>query len=105
MAEWVKVGSAGEVPDGDVMAYSAGDRQIAIANVEGDLHAFDDACTHQQCSLAEGELDGATIECACHGSMFDVITGEAIGGPALDPVGVYQVAEESGELRVLVDQE
>jgi 3-phenylpropionate/trans-cinnamate dioxygenase ferredoxin component len=105
MAEWFKVGSAGEVPDGEVMAYTAGDRQVAIANVDGDLHAFDELCTHQQCSLAEGELDGTTLECACHGSLFDVTTGEAIGGPAVDPLGVYKVAEEDGELRVLVDGE
>ena len=105
MAEWVKVGSAGEVPDGEVTAFSAGDRQITIANLDGDLHAFDDVCTHQQCSLAEGELEGTTIECPCHGSMFDVTSGEAIGGPAVDPVGVFEVKEEEGELRVLVDEE
>ena len=91
MAEWVRVGSAGSVPEGEITAFAAGERQVAVANVEGDLHAFDDTCTHQQCSLAEGELDGTTVECACHGSLFDVITGEAIGGPAVDPVGVFEV--------------
>jgi Ferredoxin subunits of nitrite reductase and ring-hydroxylating dioxygenases len=63
MGEWVKVGSAGSVPEGEVTAFGVGERQVAVANVEGDLHAFDDVCTHQQCSLAEGELDGTTIEC------------------------------------------
>jgi len=37
--------------------------------------------------------------------MFDVTSGEAIGGPAVDPVGVFEVKEEEGELRVLVDEE
>ena len=37
--------------------------------------------------------------------MFDVTSGEAVGGPAVDPLGVYQVKEEDGELRVLVDEE
>lgn len=105
MAEWVRVGSAGEVSEGDVTAFDAGDRPVAIANVEGDLHAFDDTCTHQQCSLAEGELDGTTIECPCHGSQFDLTTGEAIGGPAMDPLGVFEVKEEGGDLEVLVDEE
>jgi 3-phenylpropionate/trans-cinnamate dioxygenase ferredoxin subunit len=87
------------------MSFGAGSRQVAIANVEGDLHAFDDVCTHQQCSLAEGELDGTVIECPCHGSQFDVITGEAVNGPAVDPVDVFQAKVEDDELRVLVNDE
>jgi len=105
MSEWVKVGSAGEVPDGEILSFSVGVRQVAIANVEGDLHGFDDYCTHQQCSLAEGDLDGTIVECPCHGSQFDVITGEAVQGPATEPVDVFEVKEEDGELRVLMTQE
>ncbi len=100
MARWVKVGSAGEVADGEVTAYSVGDRTVAIANVGGDLHGFDDICTHQQCSLSEGELDGMVIECPCHGSQFDVTTGEVVNGPAAEPVDVFEVREEGGELQV-----
>ena len=105
MAEWVTLGPAAAVPEGEVTAFGVGQREVADANVEGDLHAFDDTCTHQQCSLAEGELEGTTIECPCHGSQFDVVTGEAIGGPAVDPVGVFETKEEDGELKVLVDEE
>jgi 3-phenylpropionate/trans-cinnamate dioxygenase ferredoxin subunit len=105
MAEWVTIGSASAVPEGEVMSFGAGSRQVAIANVEGDLHAFDDVCTHQQCSLAEGDLDGTVIECACHGSQFDVTTGEAVHGPAVDPVDVFQMKVEDDELQVLVNDE
>jgi p-cumate 2,3-dioxygenase ferredoxin subunit len=50
--------------------------RIAVANVGGPYYAFDDACTHEQCSLAEeGELTGTTVTCTCHGSEFDVRTG------------------------------
>jgi nitrite reductase/ring-hydroxylating ferredoxin subunit len=105
MAEWVTIGSSGAIADGEVMSFGAGSRQVAIANVEGDLHAFDDTCTHQQCSLAEGELDGTVIECPCHGSQFDVITGEAVNGPAVDPVDVFQTRDEDGQLQVLVNDD
>jgi nitrite reductase/ring-hydroxylating ferredoxin subunit len=105
MAGWVSIGSAGGVPEGEVMSFGVDARQVAVANVEGDLHAFDDTCTHQQCSLAEGELDGTIIECPCHGSQFDVITGEATNGPAVDPVDVFETKEEDGELKVLMNAE
>lgn len=104
MSEWVQVGSAGEVADGEVNSYGVGERQVSVANVDGDLHAFDDICTHQQCSLAEGDLDGTIIECPCHGSQFDITTGEAIGGPAVDPLDVFEVREQDGELQVLMDE-
>jgi 3-phenylpropionate/trans-cinnamate dioxygenase ferredoxin subunit len=103
MAEWVTVGSAGEIVDGEINSYGAGERQVAIANVDGDLHAFDDLCTHQQCSLAEGELDATTVECPCHGSQFDITTGKAIGGPATEPVDIFEVREQDGDLQVLLD--
>ncbi len=104
MGDWVSVGTAGEVAAGEVNSYSIGERQVAVANVDGDLHAFDDLCTHQQCSLAEGDLDGTILECPCHGSQFDVTTGEAVQGPATDPVGVFEVREQEGQLQLLIDE-
>jgi len=105
MAEWVTVGSAAELGEGEMNSFSAGPRQVAIANVDGDFMAWDDYCTHQQCSLAEGELDGTTVECPCHGSQFDITTGEAVQGPAVDAVDVFEVREQDGQLQVLVEAE
>jgi 3-phenylpropionate/trans-cinnamate dioxygenase ferredoxin subunit len=103
MANWVRVADAGDVSDGEVNSYSVDDRQVAVANVEASLHAFDDTCTHQGCSLAEGDLDDKVIECPCHGSQFDIVTGEVLEGPATDPVDVFEVREEAGELQVSVE--
>ncbi|HZP91140.1 MAG TPA: non-heme iron oxygenase ferredoxin subunit [Actinomycetota bacterium] len=103
MANWVRVGEAGEVADGEVSSFSVGDRTVAIANLGGDLHAFDDVCTHQQCSLSEGELDGTVIECPCHGSQFDIMTGEVVEGPATEPIDVFEAREEAGELQVSLE--
>jgi 3-phenylpropionate/trans-cinnamate dioxygenase ferredoxin subunit len=104
MAEWVTVGSAGEIGDGELNSYNAGELQLAIANVDGTLHAFDDLCTHQQCSLSEGDLDETIVECPCHGSRFDIRTGQAVNGPATDPVDVYEVREQDGSIQVFVDE-
>ena len=59
----------------------------------GTYYAFDDACTHEQCSLAEeGELAGTTLTCTCHGSEFDVRTGKVLAPPATVPVKVVPYA-------------
>ena len=43
----------------------------------------------------------ATVECACHGSVFDVETGEPIDGPAQDPVAVHQARLVDGDEAVM----
>jgi 3-phenylpropionate/trans-cinnamate dioxygenase ferredoxin component len=100
MAEFVTVGAAGEVDEGDVKAYAVGDKLVAVTRVDGTLYAFSDTCTHQGCSLSAGELDGTEIECECHGSVFDVTTGEVVSPPARDALAVYSVREQGNELQV-----
>ena len=51
-------------------------------------------------SIAEGELEETTIVCPCHGSEFDVRTGEVVNPPARDPVGSYPVTVEDGQIRI-----
>ena len=63
------------------------DTKIAVANVGGTFYAFGDTCTHMECSLAEGDLEETTVTCPCHGSEFDVTSGEVLAPPARGPVG------------------
>jgi len=78
-------------PD-NLRAVDVAGRQVAVANVSGTLYAFDDACTHMGCSLvAQGHLSGTTVTCDCHGSEFDVRTGQVLHGPATRPVQTYPV--------------
>ena len=74
--------------------------KVAVANVDGDYFAFDDTCTHQGCSLATGSLNGSNVTCPCHGSTFDVTTGEVVNGPATKPVDVYAIEVVGDELEI-----
>jgi 3-phenylpropionate/trans-cinnamate dioxygenase ferredoxin component len=74
--------------------------RITLANVSGTLYAIDDTCTHRGCSLGDGKLDGSTVQCACHGSRFDVTSGAVVRGPAEDPVRSYPVHVANGEVQV-----
>jgi 3-phenylpropionate/trans-cinnamate dioxygenase ferredoxin subunit len=71
--------------------------------VGGELLAFSDICTHRGCNLTSGgEIDGTVIECECHGSQFDMKTGEVVEGPAEDPIATFEIREEDGEIQVSV---
>ena len=54
MSEFVTVGRAGDIAEGAMRAYEVGGRRVTVARMGGELHAFDDVCTHRQCSLARG---------------------------------------------------
>jgi 3-phenylpropionate/trans-cinnamate dioxygenase ferredoxin component len=100
MTEFTGVGSPADVPEGEMKLYQVGGEDVTVANVGGTHYAFNDICTHMQCSLSEGDLEGTTVICACHGSEFDVTNGEVLGGPATEPVASYEVSEDGGELKI-----
>ncbi|HEX6261752.1 MAG TPA: non-heme iron oxygenase ferredoxin subunit [Actinomycetota bacterium] len=96
--EETRIAGGADIPEGEVRAFEVGDAEIAVANVGSELLAFSNVCTHQQCSLDDGDLEDASIICACHGSQFDLRTGEVISPPATEPIEVYGVAVEGDDL-------
>jgi nitrite reductase/ring-hydroxylating ferredoxin subunit len=101
MAEFVTVGKADEVAEGEAKSFSVKGAEIAVSRLGGTLYGFSDICTHRGCNLAlGGEIDGNTITCECHGSVFDMTTGAVVEGPAPEPVGTFEVRDEGGDLQI-----
>jgi 3-phenylpropionate/trans-cinnamate dioxygenase ferredoxin component len=73
---------------------------VCLVRAEGEVHAVSDVCSHADVSLAEGEVDGLTIECWLHGSRFDLLTGHPTGLPATKPIPVYPVKIEDEDVYV-----
>jgi nitrite reductase/ring-hydroxylating ferredoxin subunit len=102
LTEFVAVGRADDLGEGDIRAFDVQDTKIAVANVGGTFYAFGDTCTHMRCSLAEGDLEETTVTCLCHGSEFDVTSGQVLSPPAREPVASYEtrVVGENIEIKV-----
>src|SRR3954452_10614198 len=98
------VGRGDAIPEDFVVAYYVADlkRRVSVARVGDRLYAFDDLCTcaEQACPLSAGLLTGTTLMCQCHGSRFDIATGAALGGPATEALGVYEVQEVDGSIQI-----
>jgi 3-phenylpropionate/trans-cinnamate dioxygenase ferredoxin subunit len=94
-----------EVPDGEARRFELGRTAIAVVHLGEDWYAIGDRCTHQDISLAEGEVypDSLEIECWKHGSCFSLVTGEPNVLPATKPTPVYTVAIEGDDVLVEVD--
>lgn len=91
-----------DVPANGMVVVDVRGTRVAVANVQGVYYAFDDECTHEQCSLAEGDLAGTTVTCMCHGAEFDVRTGAVLAPPAVEPVRVYRTRVEGDALYIEV---
>jgi 3-phenylpropionate/trans-cinnamate dioxygenase ferredoxin subunit len=101
MAEFVTVGDASEVPEGEAKAFDVNGAEVAVARVEGSLYGFSDICTHRHCNLASGgDLDGYELECECHGSVFDIRTGQVDNPPATEPLETFEVREVDGQIQI-----
>jgi 3-phenylpropionate/trans-cinnamate dioxygenase ferredoxin subunit len=100
MGEVMMAGASSVLSDGHIEALEVAGVKIAVANVGGAIYAFGNTCTHRQCPLANGELEGTTITCPCHGSQFDVATGAVLTGPAKDPIATYPVRVENNAIEI-----
>ena len=103
MPEFHKIAAADEVAPGEVKQYRVEGRFVALCNVEGELYAFEDVCTHAFAHLSEGGLEGGQIKCPLHGAKFDVKTGAAKGLPAVKPVPTHEVKVEDANVYVALN--
>ena len=100
---WVRVADADACAPGTLLGVQAGDEAVVLANVEGDLYALQDRCSHQDYPLSDGELEGDRLECIYHGAKFDVCSGRAMALPAIRPVKTFEVDVRDDGVYVKID--
>jgi 3-phenylpropionate/trans-cinnamate dioxygenase ferredoxin subunit len=93
---WIEVGTRSEILPGEFKVVWDGDTAIAVFNIDGDLYAVEDICTHDGGELAGGDVVGFEVECPRHGARFDVRTGQPTCPPAYEPIARFPVVEKDG---------
>jgi 3-phenylpropionate/trans-cinnamate dioxygenase ferredoxin subunit len=89
----VRVCSTGDVAPGAAARFDVDDHRLCVVNIEGAFYVIGDECSHEDYSLAEGDVwdDECEIECPRHGSTFSLVDGTPQSLPATKPVPVYDV--------------
>ncbi len=100
MGEFRAVARATEIPSGEMKIVDLDGEKVVVANVDGTFLAFGNTCTHVGGPLGEGDLDGGTVVCPWHASVFDITSGEPLGGPAEESIPIYEVQVAGDEIRV-----
>lgn len=93
---------AEELASGEAKRVMVAGLPVCLVRIEDDFYAIGDICTHQNISLAEGEVlvEEKSIECWKHGSAFSLETGEPNSLPATRPEPVFKVELEDGNVVV-----
>jgi len=102
MSQWIHAAKTNELKPGQAKIISAGDRDIALFNVDGTFHAIDNLCPHRGGPLGDGVLEGRVVACPWHGWRFDVTTGNSPVMPSVS-VDKFEVAIEGDNVKVKVD--
>lgn len=95
-----KLGPVSDVAPGLTKDYKIAGHGVVVANCDGEFHAIEDRCTHDDGPLGEGKLWGCIIECPRHGARFDMKTGQVKALPATRPVASYKVRVVDGMLEI-----
>jgi 3-phenylpropionate/trans-cinnamate dioxygenase ferredoxin subunit len=100
---FVKAAKIGDIPPGRVKTVEVGDEDVALCNVDGQIYAIANFCSHDDGPLGDGYLLGDEIECPRHGARFNVKSGEVKTLPAIIPIPTFAVRIEGDDILVDAD--
>ena len=100
---WIDAAAMDDVPEGDVVAIKVAGKEIALYEVEGEIFATDNLCTHGAARMSDGFLEGREIECPLHQGRFDVCTGKAMCAPLTEDIRTYPVRIENMRVMLRLD--
>jgi 3-phenylpropionate/trans-cinnamate dioxygenase ferredoxin subunit len=104
MGNELRVCSVGDVAAESAKRFDVDGHRLCVVHLGEDWYVIGDRCSHEEASLAEGDLwpDECEIECPRHGSTFDLRTGEPQTLPATEPNPVYDVRVDGDDVIVTV---
>ena len=89
------------IPEGGALLGHTGEEAVLLTRRGREVFAVAASCTHYGGPLAEGLVVGDTVRCPWHHACFSLRSGEAVRGPALNPIACFEVALRGGQVSVL----
>ncbi len=99
MSSRIPLGAASSLVPGQAIVVEAEPEAIAVFNVDGVFYACSSRCPHAGGPLSDGFIRGTSVICPWHGWDFDLSLSTK---EAMDGVIRYAVAEEEGQLFLLI---
>ncbi len=95
---WMDVCPLDEIAPGETQTVYLEGKMVAVFNINGELYALNNRCSHARGPLSEGEIDTSecSVVCPWHYGKFDIKSGQPVDGVVNKPVETYQVEVRDG---------
>lgn len=103
--KWTDVAALDELADGKPKRVEANGAAVLLLRQGDAIRAIGATCTHLGGPLDEGKIEGETVTCPWHGSVFCLTDGALMHGPATAPVAAYQVRVADGRVAIRANAE
>lgn len=97
-----KVCTLDDLWEGDMGVYEVDGKEVLLVHAEGEVHAIQSVCPHQEVDLVDGSLEGRVLTCCMHLWQFDVKSGKGVN-PTHAEVAKYPVKVEDDDIYVDVE--
>jgi nitrite reductase/ring-hydroxylating ferredoxin subunit/uncharacterized membrane protein len=98
--DWVEVMDEAELAEGKPVAVDAKGVKVMLVRTDGSIRAVGATCPHLGGPLNKGKIDGDAVTCPWHGSVFSLVDGHLMHGPATAPITSYEVRVHNGRIGV-----
>src|SRR5215218_11208943 len=103
--DWTDVAALEDLHDGKPKCVEADGTPVLLLRQGNRIRAIGATCPHLGGPLDEGSIEGDTVTCPWHGSVFCLDDGALIHGPATTPVAAYEVQVEDGRVAIRANAE
>ena len=98
--DWTAVLDESELREGEPHRVEVNGYRVLLLRRTGQIYAIGEVCSHLGGPLAEGKVQGDTVQCPWHGSRFCVRDGAVIDGPATHAQPVLDTRLNNGRVEI-----
>lgn len=98
--QWHDVARENSIAPGEYVICELADVEVLVANLDGNLYAVENTCTHDGGSLEGACIQNNEIVCPRHGARFCLQTGAVTSPPAYEDLETYPIRILDGRIQV-----
>lgn len=99
-SDWVSVLDESALEEGVPKRVRAKGYPVMLLKRDNKIEAIAATCPHLGGPLDKGKIDGDTVTCPWHGSVFCLADGSLVHGPATAPVTAFEARVADGKIAV-----
>lgn len=103
--KWTDVAAVDDLRDGKPKRIEADGTPVLLLRQGDRIRAIGATCPHLSGPLDEGSIEGDTVACPWHGSVFRLTDGALVHGPATSPVAAYEARVKDGRIEIRANAE